>query len=100
MNQLKVQWVRGYLSVIALEALGLGEFADVDTRKREPLSKGADLLAEFYDGLGTFSIAVESDTLEILEQLGTCLLLQLQSELNGTVQELGYRLEMSLLHAP
>lgn len=86
-------------SVVALEALGLGEGADIKTRKRELLSKGADLLAKLLDGLGTLTIAGESDALEIFEQLGACLLLQLQAELDSTVQEFGNLLDIFLLHA-
>jgi len=90
----------GAFLVIALEALGLGEGADVDTRKREPLSKDTDLFAEFLNKLGTLAIAVESDALEILEQLRARLLLQLQRNLDSTVQEISNRLEIFFLHAP
>jgi hypothetical protein len=100
MDQLKVHKVRSCLLVVTLEALRLGESADVDTGKREPLSKGADLLAEFLNSLGTLAIAGGSNALEILEQLGARLLLQLQSELDGTVQELGNLLDIFFVHAP
>lgn len=85
MDQLKVHMVKGCFLVVALEALGLGEGADIEARKREPLSKGADLCAEFLDSLGILAIAGKSDALEILEQLGARLLLQLQSELDSAV---------------
>ena len=100
MDQLKVHMVKGCFLVVALEALGLGEGADIETRKREPLSKGADLCAEFLDSLGILAIAGKSDALEILEQLGARLLLQLQSELDSAVQELSNRFEIIFFHAP
>ena len=100
MNQLKVRRLGCAFLVVALEALGLGEGADVDTRKRELLGKGADLLAEYLDSLGTLAIAGESDALEIFEQLGACLFLQPQGELDSTVQEFGNLLDTFLVHAP
>lgn len=67
--------MKGSSLVLFLDALGFGERADVDTRKREPLGKGTDILAEFLDSLGTLAITSESDAFEILEQLGARLLL-------------------------
>ena len=86
--------------VVALEALGLGEVADVDTRKRELFSKRADIFAELLDSLGTLATSSESDALEILEQLGARLLLQLQTNLDSAVQEFSNLLEIIVLHAP
>ncbi len=91
--------MKGSFLVIFLDALGSGKRADVDTRKRELLGEDTDILAEFLDSLGTLAITSESDALEILEQLGARLLLQLQADLDSTVQEPGDRLEIFLLQA-
>ena len=83
-----------------METLRLLEVGDVNTREREALSEGLDLVPELLDLLVS-NVALNGgggDPHEVLEELGAGLLLEGERDLDGTVQELGNLLDVGLVH--
>lgn len=70
---------------------------DIQTRKREAASKRMDLLPKLLDRLRALGLA-GCDAHEVLQELGTRFLLNLERELHGAVEELRDLLVILLKH--
>lgn len=92
----RIKGARKRLEVV--ETLGLLQVLGLDTWKGELRSEALDLVTELLDLVVRLGARGGGDFDEVFEELGAGILLQLQGELDGTVQEGSHGLDVFLGH--